>query len=158
MHKNSILAGALKAILDGHKVEIFKTLKANGENVQVSWNSDLGVWVICSKNVALIAKKRGDINFYTDSRFSFAREMAHVWFDKLESDDPTLVAKMRTELTGHTLIGEYIGSVDHQHLVKYSRVTIIFYAIVDNNSEEDCWPCDQSWAFFNKYGLDKVII
>lgn len=38
MHKNSILAGALKAILDGHKVEIFKTLKANGENVQVSWN------------------------------------------------------------------------------------------------------------------------
>ncbi len=38
MHKNSILAGALKAILDGHQVEILKTLKANGENVQVSWN------------------------------------------------------------------------------------------------------------------------
>lgn len=33
MHKNSILAGALKAILDGYEVEIFKTLKANGENV-----------------------------------------------------------------------------------------------------------------------------
>jgi hypothetical protein len=84
--------------------------------------------------------------------------MAHVWFDKLESDDPSLVAKLRTELSGHTLIGEYIGSVEHQHLVKYSRVTIIFYAIVDNNQEEDCWPCDKSWAFFNKYGLDKVII
>ena len=33
MHKNSILGGPLKAILEGHKVEILKTLKANGENV-----------------------------------------------------------------------------------------------------------------------------
>lgn len=54
------------------------------------------------------------------------------------------------------MIGEYIGSDAHQHLVKYSRVTIIFYAVVSNNSEEDCWPCDQAWSLFNKYGLDKV--
>ena len=73
----------------------------------------MGVWVVCSKNVALIAKKREDINYYTDTRFVFAKEMAHVWFDKLETDDPTLVAKLKTELTGHTLIGEYIGSIDH---------------------------------------------
>jgi hypothetical protein len=33
MHKNYILAAPLKAILDGHKVEVVKTLKANGENV-----------------------------------------------------------------------------------------------------------------------------
>ena len=57
-----------------------------------------------------------------------------------------------------TLIGEYVGSQDHQHLVKYSRVTIIFYAIVDNYSDQTCIPCDQAWAFFDKYGLDKVII
>ena len=30
--KNMILAGAKKAILEGHKVEVVKTLKANGEN------------------------------------------------------------------------------------------------------------------------------
>lgn len=30
--KNYILAGAKKAILEGHKVELVKTLKANGEN------------------------------------------------------------------------------------------------------------------------------
>jgi hypothetical protein len=40
MHKNYILAGPLKAILEGHQVEVLKTLKANGENVQVSWNQD----------------------------------------------------------------------------------------------------------------------
>jgi hypothetical protein len=46
------------------------------------------------------------------------------------------------------MIGEYIGSQEHQHLVKYSRVTIIFYAIVDNYSGDPCWPCSKAWAFF----------
>lgn len=33
MHKNYILAGCLKSMLQGSKVEVVKTLKANGENV-----------------------------------------------------------------------------------------------------------------------------
>jgi hypothetical protein len=37
-------------------VEIIKTLKANGENAQVSWNPDVKAWVICSKNVAILAR------------------------------------------------------------------------------------------------------
>ena len=55
-------------------------------------------------------------------------------------------------------MGEYIGSDDHQHLVKYSRVTLIFYAIVGNSSEQSCWPCKKAWAFFQKYNLDVVHI
>ena len=43
-------------------------------------------------------------------------------------------------------------------MVKYSRVTIIFYAVVSNDSSEDCWPCEQAFALFDKYGLDKVHI
>ena len=54
MHKNFILAGPLKAILEGNQVEVIKTLKANGENVQVSWNPDIEAWIICSKNVGLV--------------------------------------------------------------------------------------------------------
>ena len=38
MQKNYIMAGPLRAIKEGHSVEVLKTLKANGENVQVSWN------------------------------------------------------------------------------------------------------------------------
>ena len=57
-----------------------------------------------------------------------------------------------------TLVGEYIGSQDHQHLVMYTRVSLIFYAIVDNNSTDSCIPCDQAWSFFSKYNLDKVHI
>ena len=39
MQKNYILAGPMRAIFEGQKIEVLKTLKANGENVQVSWNS-----------------------------------------------------------------------------------------------------------------------
>jgi len=42
--------------------------------------------------------------------------------------------------------------------VKYSRVTIIFYAVVYNMSSDDCLPCDQAWTLFDKWGLDKVAI
>ena len=84
MQKNYILDGPLKAILEGHSVEVLKTLKANGENVQVSWNQEVKAWVICSKNVALIAQTRKDISKYQAQRFDFAREMAHVWFSKLQ--------------------------------------------------------------------------
>jgi len=55
-----------------------------------------------------------------------------------------------------SLIGEYVGHQDHQHLVKYSRTTIIFYAAVDNNSSDTCIPCQQAWAFFKKWNLDCV--
>lgn len=62
--KNYQLAGALKAILEGHQVEIIKTLKANGENAQVSYNPDVDYWVISSKNVAILARNKEDIEAY----------------------------------------------------------------------------------------------
>ena len=162
MQKNYILAGPLKAIREGSKVEVLKTLKANGENVQVSWSADVKAWVVCSKNVALIASQKEQIEKYTAPRFVFAKEMAHVWFNKLEEikkkGGKEAVNDLKKDLTGNTLIGEYVGSQEHQHLVKYSRVTIIFYAVVENASSEDCWPCDKAWKLFDKWGLDKVAI
>ena len=87
MQKNYILAGPLRAILEGHRIEVLKTLKANGENVQVSYNATTQSWIICSKNVGLMAQTREQVDCanYNKDRFTFAREMAHVWFDKLDS-------------------------------------------------------------------------
>ena len=164
MQKNYILASSLKAILSGNKVEVLKTLKANGENVQVSWNEKTGAWVVCSKNVALVAQTRAQIDqaCYKTERFGFATEMAHVWFDKLDSirkeKGEAGISELKKDLDGRTLVGEYIGSQEHQHLVKYSRVTLIFYAVVENKSMEDCWPCEQAWALFDKWSFDKVAI
>jgi hypothetical protein len=42
-------------------VEVIKTLKANGENAQISYNPDVKAWVISSKNIGLVARKREDI-------------------------------------------------------------------------------------------------
>lgn len=88
--------------------------------------------------------------------------MAHVWFDKLEAISQErgadAIQELKNDMDGKTFVGEYVGSQEHQHLVKYSRVTIIFYAIVENNSMQDCLPCDQAWTLFDKWGLDKVAI
>ena len=86
MQKNYILAGPLRALMEGYRIEVLKTLKANGENVQVSWSNQVQAWVVCSKNVALIAQTREQANShnYTAPRFAFAREMANVWFDKID--------------------------------------------------------------------------
>lgn len=46
---------------------------------------------------------------------------------------------------GKTLIGEYVGNQDYQHLVKYKKQTILFYAIVENlNGSEICMPPSQN--------------
>ena len=62
--KNYILAPCLKAIAEGDEVLIQKTLKANGENVQIAYNSQIQHWVISSKNVALIARDENDLPGY----------------------------------------------------------------------------------------------
>ena len=115
MEKNYILAEPLREILRGNEVEVLKTLKANGENVQVSWSTEAQCWVICSKNVALIAEDKSDISYYKSDRYAFAREMAHVWFDKLDElkKKGFKIEELKKDLQDMTLIGEYVGSQDH---------------------------------------------
>jgi len=67
--------------------------------------------------------------------------MAESWFAKINSMTQEVRENLIQKISGNTMVGEYIGSQDYQHLVKYSRVTIIFYAIVGNDSEESCWTC-----------------
>ena len=62
--KNYILGPVLKAIAQGDKIEVLKTLKANGENMQVSWSGETESWVVASKNVAMLVRDEGDIVSY----------------------------------------------------------------------------------------------
>jgi hypothetical protein len=81
--KNHILACAKRSILEGHKVEVVKTLKANGENCQIAWSLDANAWVVASKNVGLLARDADDLQLYTTKgiRYNFAILMARCWFD-----------------------------------------------------------------------------
>ena len=76
--KNMILGATKKALLEGHKVEVLKTLKANGENCQISYNPDIKAWVIASKNVGLVARDIVDLDLYPPKslRYNFASLMA----------------------------------------------------------------------------------
>lgn len=136
-------------------VEIFKTLKANGENAQISWNSTSESWVIASKNVSILAEKfQNLIQYPQDGRYFFAIKIAEQWFKILNSIKN--LEKFKKELDGHTMIGEFVGNQNFQHLVKYARPTIIFYAVVENSSDDYCWHPAKSRQFFENFGLDSV--
>ena len=61
-----------------------KLLKANGENAQVSYNPELKAWIIASKNVGMLVRTKSEIAKYGEDRYSFAKKIALVWFNKLE--------------------------------------------------------------------------
>ncbi len=56
------------------------------------------------------------------------------------------------------MIGEYVGNQDYQHLVKYQKTTILFYAIVDNCSKDTCIPLEQAFGLLRKYNFDTVTV
>jgi hypothetical protein len=57
--------GVNLAFEDGKRVELVKTEKVNGENAQVSYNYEYDAWVICSKNVSLLASSLQDLAMYS---------------------------------------------------------------------------------------------
>ena len=66
----------------GKTIEVVKTLKVNGENAQISYNKNLDIWTVCSKNVGLVAKSKVDLAKYSkNDRHSFSWEIGWVWFD-----------------------------------------------------------------------------
>ncbi len=63
---------------------------------------------------------------------------------------------MKQDLAGKTMIGEYCGNPDFQHLVKYAEITIYFYAIVEANSPYTCIPPNRAFNFFEKHHIPIV--
>jgi hypothetical protein len=54
------------------------------------------------------------------------------------------------------MVGEYVGHPDLQHLVRYERETIIFYALSKHDQTATCIPILQSYDFFQRHSLDYV--
>ena len=49
---------------DNCAVDMYKLLKANGENAQVGFCTELDAWAISSKNVCMLARTPEDISTY----------------------------------------------------------------------------------------------
>lgn len=130
--------GANVAFEAGNKLELIAAEKLNGENAQVSYNFEFDAWVICSKNVSILASSRDDIEMYKDGRYNYARLIADQWFKEIHNLTREETKNLKKLLDGYTAVGEYCGHPDHQHLVHYEEIGIRWFAIVDNFSDEYC--------------------
>ncbi|KAF4655173.1 hypothetical protein FOL47_009551, partial [Perkinsus chesapeaki] len=125
--------------------------KANGENAQVSWAVEVSAWVICSKNVSLMAKEESDIAKFDEDRFEYARFVAHVWFEELQKlQKKGTVDTVKDALSSRTLVGELCGRSGVQHLVEY--------ALVDNvcGCESACVDPAEALSMIKEWGLTTI--
>lgn len=65
---------------------------------------------------------------------------------------------LKKDLNGKTLIGEYVGAKDLQHVIAYKEETLIFYSIVENDSHKICFLPEDSTSFFKKYNLKQTVV
>lgn len=82
--------------------------------------------------------------------------MAECWFNMIKDFKKSEFESLKQDMRNRTWIGEYIGNIQLQHLVKYPAETIIFYSVVDNNSPKICKLPEDSIRFFKKYGFNIV--
>ena len=111
--------GVNQAFREGKKVELVKTEKVNGEHAQVSYSYDFDAWLICSKNVSVLAETVQDLSMYKGNRYKFAITIAQQWFSEIKNLSSEEIKNLKKLLDGYTIIGEYCGNPIYQHLVKY---------------------------------------
>lgn len=82
--------------------------------------------------------------------------MAATWLNIIKDKKKEELEKLKAELKGKTIVGEYCGNPEYQHLVKYADITIYFYALVENDSKFSCLPPPAAFQFFGKHGIPIV--
>ena len=159
-------------------LELFVCEKSNGENFQASFDPVLGRFVICSKNVSFLVGGPQDVDSFdgiskwdqnqgteTDAsdyffrqRFSFARLMAKAFFRKLQKLSPERLAQLKELMSKLTMVGEYCGNPEFQHLVMYDRIDLQVFAFVDKASDRACIPLPESMQIARDFGFTHVEI
>jgi energy-coupling factor transporter ATP-binding protein EcfA2 len=147
----------------GNKIRIYYTEKANGENLQISFDNEFNAWIIGSKNVTIVVRDQNDIDWYKTQaeprdRYRYAVEFAELWFQILNEKviKTGLYSDLLKEITGYTLCGENVGDLAHQHIKLYKEKDIVFFGMVANQGEEICEPITKVTEVLSKYGLSVV--
>lgn len=157
----TIFPQILKSMSEGHTLTIWETEKANGENCQVSCvqpEAGRSLWLVSSKNVTIVFSNAEEIEQYKDMRFNYAKAMGFMWLKTIAEFGELQLAELQTYLLSHTFIGEYCGNYKLQHMVDYESEHIRFYAVVEKNSAEPCYPCQKGMKVFEKFQLPKVLM
>ena len=154
----SLVNSIRDAVSAGLLIELSMLDKANGENAQVSFFPGTGQWVLCSKNVSLLAANASELELpqWSDRRYRFARHVAESWFAQLSALTDASCKLLEQTLAYGTLVGEMIGG-SSAHLVDYGpERRLQWFAIVPNHGDEFCWPPSRSIAFMRNAGLPTV--
>ena len=139
-------------------ISVTRLQKANGENAQVSYHAATGQWVLCSKNVSILASCASELELpqWADRRYRFARQIAALWFLQLSALEESSCGVLKDTLASRTLIGEMVGG-SGAHLVQYGPDRKLqWFAIVPHQGDEACWLPSLSSKFFHKIGLPTV--
>ncbi|CAD8179506.1 unnamed protein product [Paramecium octaurelia] len=147
----NILHPIKQAIQEGKKIHLYKLFKENGEHCQISFTN--GYWLVASKNCTILFQTEDDLNLYNDLRHTWAKLIGKQWLKIIKEQN---FDDLKSFLTENTLIGEYCGNPDYQHITKYSHLQLIFYAIVNNNSPDICLPVEHTKQICNQFKLQFV--
>jgi hypothetical protein len=146
--EKKLLLPIQSAFNSGRSVYVYLSEKANGENIQISYDINFKTWIIGSKNVTILCRELEDILWYRKNaqnvnKYSFSIEFAEIWFKILHEKiiSKNLLEEFIKDIEGYTLIGESVGDFKHQHIKFYSERDIIFYSMVKNSDSEDTGPC-----------------
>ena len=150
------LKNTFRKLIEGSEILVFKTIKANGENAQISYINSLNSWIIGSKNVCLAARTKKDLEKYNSLRFNYAKLIADIWFRILEDLDSKEIENLKLEMEDATFVGEYVGNKNCQHIVEYKEENIQFFAIVKHQSDFACANPDTAFRIFKKFRLSYV--
>ena len=159
-------------------IKMFLCEKSNGENFQASYDKELDKFVICSKNVSFLVgcekdvhsfenvkqwnqneqNTKGSNDFYFKQRFSFAKLMAITFFKKVSKLTPEKMKQLKEFLAEYTMVGEYCGNPEFQHLVKYYEIDLEIFAFVNKHTEQMCISPTESVQIAEKFGFTHVEI
>lgn len=150
--------GTLKEDLDEGKetVVVIESNKANGENCQISWVAEVGAWSIASKHVSMLLRSLDDVSLYISDRFHFAELIAREWFTIIKQMKPERVEAVKECLRDFTLVGEYVGNPNYQHLVKYEKQGFMFYSLVHKYTEDEAMNPKEAFDKIKSLGLQCV--
>lgn len=136
------------------EINLFKIYKENGEHCQISYCKSIDSWIIGSKNVSIVINNLQELEKYLKDRHRWPKLIAETWFSMLSDLSSQQINDLKEELNGRTILGEHCGHPMHQHIMKYSKIQIIFYALIENEDKEICADPDIAYSFFQRFKLE----
>lgn len=164
--KKIVLDDVKKSFSQEKGIKVYLTEKANGENLQISYDDYHKAWIVASKNVTIVCRNIDDVNWYRFNaqnvdKYSYCIEFAELWLEIVEKKliEKNKLQEFLTDIKDYTLVGENIGEMKHQHIKIYDRKDIIFYAMVKNDSDDICMPLSEAKKILkDKYDLSFVLM